>query len=261
MTVSVDDPDFAACAALVRRGDPDRFLATMAAPLAARAVLFPLYAFNLEVARAPWVSAEPMIAEMRLQWWRDAVAEIAAGKPVRRHEVTTPLAAVAGAPLVADLDEFISVRRWDIYRDPFEDQAHFDRYLDRGAGTLMVVSARALGPGDETVLRDFGYAAGVAGWLRAVPDLVARKRIPLVDGSDDGIRALAGAALVRLRRARAGRHLVSKAAAPALLAGWQAGRILDQALRDPSRVAAGRLGHSEAGKRLALMARAASGRW
>jgi phytoene/squalene synthetase len=68
-----------ACADLLRRGDPDRFLAAMAAPPAARRVLLPLYAFNLEVARAPQVTAEPMIAEMRLQWWRDALAEIAAG--------------------------------------------------------------------------------------------------------------------------------------------------------------------------------------
>jgi phytoene/squalene synthetase len=250
-----------ACAAIVRRGDPDRFLAAMAAPLAARQVLFPIYAFNLEVARAPWASAEPMIAEMRLQWWRDAVDEIAAGRPVRHHEVTTALAAVLAPGLAVGLDEFVAVRRWDIYRDPFENQEHFDRYIDRGAGTLMVVAARALGPGDEAVLRDFGYAAGVANWLRAVPDLVARKRIPLLDGSHQGIRALAGQALARLHRARAGRHLVSRPAAPALLAGWQAGRVLAQALRDPARVADGRLGYSEAGKRLALMARAASGRW
>ena len=41
-----------ACAELVERGDPDRFRAIMAAPPEARAQLFPLYAFNLEVARA-----------------------------------------------------------------------------------------------------------------------------------------------------------------------------------------------------------------
>ncbi|MEQ8366967.1 MAG: phytoene synthase, partial [Roseicyclus sp.] len=58
-----------ACAELVARGDPDRFRATMAAPVDARRVLFPLYAFNIEVSRAPWVTAEPMIAEMRLQFW------------------------------------------------------------------------------------------------------------------------------------------------------------------------------------------------
>ena len=74
----------AACAGLVERGDPDRFLAVMAAPPAARARLFPLYAFNLEVARAPWVTQEPMIAEMRLQWWRDAVEMLAGDGPVAR---------------------------------------------------------------------------------------------------------------------------------------------------------------------------------
>ena len=85
-----------ACASLVRDGDPDRFAAAVAAPVPARAVLFPIYAFNLEVARAPWVTAEPMIAEMRLQWWRDVLSEIEAGGDVRRHEVATPLGAAIG---------------------------------------------------------------------------------------------------------------------------------------------------------------------
>ncbi|MEL7216333.1 MAG: phytoene synthase, partial [Pseudomonadota bacterium] len=41
-----------ACAELVRTGDPDRFLAAMTASVEGRARLFPLYAFNLEVAKA-----------------------------------------------------------------------------------------------------------------------------------------------------------------------------------------------------------------
>ena len=68
-----------ACAALVERADPDRFTATMAAPPVARGPLWVLYAFNVEVARAPWASKEPMIAEMRLQWWRDVVENAASG--------------------------------------------------------------------------------------------------------------------------------------------------------------------------------------
>ena len=81
----------AACAAIVQRADPDRFMAVMAAPVAARAQLFPLAAFNVEVARAPWVTTAPLIAHMRLQWWQDAVEEIAAGKTPRKHEVVGPL--------------------------------------------------------------------------------------------------------------------------------------------------------------------------
>jgi phytoene/squalene synthetase len=80
-----------ACAEMVERSDPDRFRVAMAAPPAAREVLFPLYAFNLEVARAPWRTREPMLAEMRLQWWGDVVESCAAGQTPPAHEVAGPL--------------------------------------------------------------------------------------------------------------------------------------------------------------------------
>ena len=85
--------DLSACADLVQRGDPDRFLAVMAAPVALRGGLFTLYAFNLEIARAPWVAKEPLIARMRLQFWRDVVE----GEDSRAHEVAAPLAALIAA--------------------------------------------------------------------------------------------------------------------------------------------------------------------
>ena len=102
------DDDLIACAQMVERADPDRFRALMATPVAARAKLFPIYAFNIEAARAPWVTQETMIAEMRLQWWRDALEEIRSGATVRRHEVVTPLAGLA-ARAAADGVEVLRV--------------------------------------------------------------------------------------------------------------------------------------------------------
>jgi 15-cis-phytoene synthase len=253
--------DLTACAELVQRADPDRFMATMAAPVAARLVLFPLYALNVEVARAPWVTEESMIAEMRLQWWRDAVAEIAQGDVVRRHQVVTPLAGILKPELAALMDEMIAVRRWDIYRDPFEDIEHFQKYLDRSSGTLMWVAARTLGDANEQTVRDFGFATGVANWFQAIPELVERKRIPLLDGTSDGVRALAQEALLRLNKARRSRALVSKSARPAMLAGWQTKAVLQQVIRDPDRVANGALGQSEAAKRASLLFKSTTGLW
>ncbi|MBI6629911.1 phytoene/squalene synthase family protein [Pontibaca salina] len=255
------DEDLTACAALVERSDPDRFRATMAAPPPARRVLFPLYALNVEVSRAPWVTQEPMIAEMRLQWWREALEQIAKGETPRRHEVITPLARVLSPELGARLDAMVAARRWDIYTDPFEDEAHFDRYIDETSGTLIWAAARSLGEAEEAVVRDFAYGVGVANWLRAIPDLEARGRVPLLDGRAEAVAALADRALVRLKRARAMRRAVSPEAAPAMLTGWQAASILREARRMPSRVGAGVLGTSEARARLALIARAATGRW
>ncbi|AAV95398.1 squalene/phytoene synthase family protein [Ruegeria pomeroyi] len=255
------DADLTACAELVQRADPDRFAAAMAAPVAARRVLFPLYALAVEVARAPWASAEPMIAEMRLQWWRDALEELALGKPPRRHSVVTPLAGILSPQMAARLDGFVAVRRWDIYRDPFEDDAHLTRYLEQSSASLLCVCATALGQADEDVLRDYGYATGLANWFRAIPELEARGRIPLLDGTPAGIRRLAEAGLDHLSRARAKRSLISPAARPALLAGWQSAALLRQVQKHPARVAAGELGLSPFARHLRLSLQAATGRW
>lgn len=243
-----------ACAALVERGDPDRFAALMAAPVAARGAMAVLYAFNLEVARAPWVTKEPMIAEMRLQFWRDVVADAASGK-TRAHEVAGPLAGlIRDRGLPADvLDRIVEARRWDIYTEAFEDQAAFDTYLDDTAGGLMWVTAVALGaaPVFEGAVRDVGYAAGLAAYLRAVPELEARGRIPLLDGRAQGVSALAGRGLRRLSQGRAGRP--RGLAAAALLPAWQAGAILRQARAEPHRVAGGTLGQSDFARRFGLL--------
>lgn len=248
-----------ACAALVQRGDPDRFLAVMAAPVAARARLLPLYALNLEVARAPWVSKEPMIAEMRLQWWRDVVAS----PTPRAHEVARPLHdLIQSAALPRDvLDRMIEARRWDIYRDPFEDQAAMDAYLeDTGAG-LMWLSACALGaiPAAEPAVRAYGWAAALASYLRAIPELAARGRVPLLDGRPDGVAQLALRGLIRLNSARKATASVPRAHRPALLAGWQAEGILKQASIDPAAVAEGRLQVSDFARRGRLLWQATTG--
>ncbi|WP_370401678.1 squalene/phytoene synthase family protein [Sulfitobacter sp. JB4-11] len=256
-----EDADFSACAAIVERGDPLRFRAVMAAPLPARRVLFPIYAFNIEVARAPWVTQEPMIAEMRLQWWRDVCEEIVQGKPVRRHEVATPLAAAITWQHAQMLDELVAARRWDIYRDPFEDTAHFERYLDQTAGHLAWVAASALGVADEQVVRDAAYAGGVAAWLAAIPELESRGRIPLLDGTGAGVKALAQEGLDRLAKARARRRAVSAAARPAVYHVGAAAAVLKAAVADPTAVADAVLPDPVEADRVALPWRVFTGRW
>lgn len=253
--------DLIACAEAVQKGDPDRFLAAMAAPVEARAVLFALYAFNLEISRAPWASQESMIAEMRVQWWRDVGAEIAAGGPVRRHFVATPLARLVDRSAARAIDAMAEARRWDIYRDPFEDEAAFDAYIDATAGGLMWMAAASLGAADEAVVRDYAYAAGLAAYMRAIPELEAQNRVPLLDGTSAGLVALAERGLDRLSAARRRRGAVSPAARAALLPGWQAEALLRQVRAEPERVGAGALGISEFRRRINLMWQAGSGRW
>ncbi len=242
----------AACAEIVQRGDPDRFAAVMAAPAAARARLFPLYAFNLEVARAPWVSKEPMIAEMRLQWWRDVVAE----PTPRAHEVAGPFHAViqeVGLPLEV-IDSLIAARLHDAYGEPFADLDAFDVYLDDTAAGLMWLAAKACGGTDETAARALGWAMGLANYLRAVPELEARGRLPLPDGRPIVIQDLAVMGLEKLALARG---KVPKAAA---LVAWQTRGLLRQVEHTPGLVAAGGMGLSEFARRGGLLQAAVIGR-
>jgi len=254
-----------ACAALVERGDPDRFAATMAAPVAARARLWPLYALNLELARVPWRVREPLLAEMRLEWWRGALTDAARGVVVAGHPVLVPLAATLAEVELppAALERLVEARRWDIWSEPFADRAAFDAYFDDTAGGLMWLAARALGaPADaEPVVRAAGWAMGLAGFLRAVPALVARGRVPLPDPRPEAVAALAREGLARLATARQARRAVPAAATAALLAGWQSGALLALVAADPARVAEGRVQRAEIARRGSLLWVAASGRW
>jgi phytoene/squalene synthetase len=251
----------AAIGEAVRQGDPDRFAAAMAAPPEGRARLLPLYAVNLEIARAPWASAEPLVAEMRLQWWCDAAEAIAAGQAPAGHPALAHLAAALDAAGVgraeagALLDGMAEARRHDIAAEPWPDALALQRHLDATAGNLMWLATRLLGapPGAEPAVRGFAGGAGLAAWLMAVPAYRARGRDPLPDPAPAAVAALA----------RGGRGLrgVPAAAAPALLSGASAGRVLARAAADPARVEAGTLAPSEAGRRLALLWRGATGRW
>lgn len=252
-----------ACAAIVQRGDPERFRLAMAAPVPARRILFPLYAFNVEVARAPWVTQEPMIAEMRLQWWRDVLAEIevmsTTGGEVRRHEVATPLAEVlrAAPELCAPLDDLVLARRWDIYREPHADAPALESYIEQTAGTLMGAAARLLSGDASEAAAKAGYGQGLAAYLRAVPELSHQGRIPLVDGRPEAVKALAQTGLTAIASAR--RHRFG-AAAPALRGAWLSVPVLKAVQRDPMRVEQGDLALSEASQAARLLWMGLSGR-
>jgi phytoene synthase len=249
-----------ACAEMVAKSDPDRFRVAMAAPLAAREILFPLYAFNLEVARAPWRTQEPMLAEMRLQWWRDLVEEAAAGALPKAHEVAGPLGALLreGRLPAAPLDALIQARRRDIDAQPFAPH-DLRPYLEATAGNLLWAGASALGEPDanRAATMKAGFANGLASWLLALPELSARGR-GLAPQSPEAIRSLADdalAALAEARRTRFGPGI------PALRAASLAAPILKQARRDPEAALQGCLGLPEGPKRLRLLWLALRGAW
>lgn len=253
------------CANLVARGDPDRFLATMAAPPKAHALLFPLYAFNLEVARAPWVTAEPLIAEMRLQWWRDVLDEAASDTPPRAHEVAEALVGVIRETGLSPktLAPVIEARRWDIERQPFADEAAFLHHLDQTGGNLMWAAAIVL-EADHTAeepVRNIARAMALISWFKAVPALTQSGRVALPDMSETAISDLAQRGLGWVAEARAQSADLPKHLYPVLYPAWQTEPLLRLVVKAPERVMSGQVVRPEIARRWGLFWRAFLGKW
>lgn len=233
----------------------------MSGPLHLREKLFPLYAMNVEVACAPWVTQESMIAEMRLQWWRDALEEIAKGGEVRRHEVVTPLSEVLNSKQAEALYVLVEARRWDIYKDPFEDVAAFQTHLDDTAGVLLAVAAELAGASETQHIQTVGRVDGLARWFQAIPALEARGRIPLVDGRASVVTELAKEALADFKMARVEIGRVDRDVAAVLRLTWQSSSLLKQAMKNPNVVQEGNLYNGEFRNKFILLWKSLNANW
>lgn len=175
------DAAFEHCERLVREGDKDRFLADLFAPAQRRPLLFALHAFNLEIARVPGLVREPLAGEMRLQWWRDALAgggqsEAGAGPVAGALRRTILSAELDAAPLVGLVD----ARSFDLYREPMKTFADYETYARRTSSSLIEAAARILGFAGadiETAAAHAGIAVATANLLRAVPHHAARGQL------------------------------------------------------------------------------------
>jgi len=168
------------CQALVKSVDEDRYLAALFAAPEQRAGLCALYAFNHEIAKVRDVISEPMLGEIRLQWWREAIEEIFLGGSVRQNETVEGLAQIVKIYGLdrGKLDALIDARAFDLYDEPMETWDQLVAYLSATAGGLMSLALQITSPGapvSEEYVRACGIAWGSLGLLRALP-LHARRR-------------------------------------------------------------------------------------
>jgi phytoene synthase len=196
----------------VRRSDPDRWLASrFIADLGRRADVMALYAFDHVLARVPHQVSEPLMGEIRLTWWAEALDEIYGSGPVRAHPAALALAdAVRHRSLArAPLDALIEARFGDLAAEPFAGAEGAVIHADQTAGALMQAAVQALGgPANFQAAKLAGRAYGLAalahrraiGGETRLPEALDVR--PLVDDA--------------LRQARAGLQTLPLEAFPAI---------------------------------------------
>ena len=207
--------------ALVRRVDPDRWLSSrFIADPKARADVVALYAFNYEQARVAGGVSNALMGEIRLTWWREAMEEVAAGQPARKHPTVAAVTA-AGYPLTA-LAEMAEARMADLDAAPFADEAQVLAYVDATAGAVRMLAAWRLDPkADPHAVKNAARAYGLAGLWRLKRAGV--DRLP-ADWTQADVRRRVRVALAAARGELKDLPVAAfPAAAPAALASAQAG--------------------------------------
>jgi NADH dehydrogenase [ubiquinone] 1 alpha subcomplex assembly factor 6 len=238
-------------AALVRRHDRDRYQTALFAPADRREALFALYAFNYEIARVREIVTQPMLGQIRLQWWREIVEAAFAGAPLRQHEVAAPLTTVIRefALTREPFDRMLDTREHDLADEPPATLSALEEYAEGTSATLLALALEVLGvsqPAARTAAHEIGIGYALAGLLRAMPfhARAGRRYIPAdagprlgLDPADYaglhdsvGLRAaaaeIAEAAAGHLRAARRHRRKVPREARAALLPAIVAARFL-----------------------------------
>jgi phytoene synthase len=160
------------------RGEPDRYLAATLAPAETRAGLAAIAAFAAELARVPATVSEPMLGDIRLQWWREALqngrAGTRSGHPVA-DAVCDAEQRFGLSPQL--LEAMIDARELDLAGGMPQDDEGLRTYLAATQGNVFELSLTILGAtaGDEAVhelARRAGEAYGVAWALGRLAQLI-----------------------------------------------------------------------------------------
>lgn len=213
--------------ALLRTACRERWLALLWLPARLRQPLAALLAFDLALERVVAEVREPLLAEIRLAWWRERLAELAGGARPPAEPHLRALAAHA-RPAGADLVALEGLEDALLPLLGGTAPALADVAARRGAA-LAAASTPLVGPGSAPALARLAFARfarrpwparagaiadGLAAW-RAAPPPAFERETGGTPSALAGLDRLARADLLRLRgglalkpAAGAGRQLV-----------------------------------------------------
>ena len=271
------------CGERLRKDDPDRYFCTLFAPPEKREALFALYAFDHELDRIPAIVSEPALGEVRLAWWREAVAtpENAAAAS---HPIVGALAALRSGRRPDLLETMIDARVRELCGEAPETLEGLVEHASRISGTLTRQAVAILAPDAERageVARDAGIAVGLVRMLCTVPGMAARGRlmfprdlVAALHLESDGImqsghnrrmaravRKIAERAFYHIKQARRQRRLVPGEALAAFLPLGFASRDLSILKHNDYNVFDERFQCRTSGRQVAVLARALLGRY
>jgi 15-cis-phytoene synthase len=168
---------------VARAYEPERYLAATLAKEPARAALLAVTAFSADLHRITTTATQPVLGEIRLQWWRDSLDTLAKG-----GRTGAPLADSLGDAITAHalpsamLIAMTEARAWDLYDDPMPDQPSLDGYLTKTEAIPFELALRVLKvPAGHAaqLAAPAGRIYGLTRILAHLPAALAAGRLPI----------------------------------------------------------------------------------
>jgi phytoene synthase len=147
-----------------------------------RRAITALYAFCREVDDVVDEVADPGVARLKLAWWRNEIAAVFGGEP--QHPVALALVPTVAAFNLREehLQAVIDGMTMDLDQNRYRDFATLERYCDRVAGVVGLMSAEIFGyeqPATRDYARTLGIAFQLTNIIRDVGEDASRGRIYL----------------------------------------------------------------------------------
>lgn len=158
------------CVEFLRKNDRERYLSVLFAPQQKRNGLAALYAFNVEIARIRESVREPLVGEIRLRWWRDAISGDQT-QDGEGHPVLHALLQVINQynlPKAAFL-RYCDARMFDLYNDPMPDTHALEAYCGETASAILQLACQIL---DQDAAHHAVDASGHGGVTQAITGLL-----------------------------------------------------------------------------------------
>lgn len=230
---------------IARAFAPDAYVTALLAPRDRQPAMLALAAFLGDVERITTTLTEPAMAEIRLQWWRDTLAN-AVKTPVIGHPAADALLEAVDAHHLpfAEFDALLDARALDVYADPLPGEAALHAYLHKTEGAAFRLMARCMGnhqPKQSPLIATATLACGLARTIARTPFYLSRGRSPFPDLDPNDSQALRAGLNARAAEARRALATSRRHWSNALKADRSA--CLSLALVEPYLAAANRSGH------------------
>jgi phytoene synthase len=171
-----------AIATSLREVDAAQFFAALFIPEEQRSAVMVLRTFAAEMSRIPFLVSEPMLGEIRFQWWHEVLAGEREGEAAAHPLASALIQTVRKHSLpIAALQGLIAARVEDLYADPPPTMNDLEGRLGECHSVPYRLASMILVPHSSASVADVaghgGVAEGLAHLLAHWPLLLRRSRV------------------------------------------------------------------------------------